>query len=108
MVNLNQNNNSISNENFIQFTANLNPNQKNFYNNSARNNNLRFIDSDNNQVLRIYHQNICGLGTKLNDLLASIYPDLPHILYLTENHLRQFQIQHIRMDDYNPGAEFSK
>ena len=108
MVTLNQNDNYNSNENFIQFTANLNPNQKNFYKNSARNNNLRFIDSDNNQVLRIYHQNICGLGTKTNDLLASLYPYLPHILCLNEHHLTQFQIQHITMDCYNLGAEFSR
>jgi hypothetical protein len=92
MVNLNQNDNNNSNENFIQFTANLNSNQKNFYKNSARNNNLRFIESDSNQVLRIHHQNICGLGTKTNDLLASLYTNLPYVLCLTEHHLRQFQI----------------
>ena len=59
-------------------------------------------------MLRIYHQNICGLGTKTNDLLTSLYPNLPHILWLTEHHLRQLQIQHITMDDYNRGVEFSK
>jgi maltoporin len=107
-VNLNQNDNNNSNEIFIHFTANSNSNQKNFYKNSARNNNLSFIDSDNNQALRIYHQNICDLGTKTNDLLASLYPYLPHILCLTEHHLRQFQIQHITMDDYNLGVEFSR
>jgi len=59
-------------------------------------------------VLRIYHQNICGLWTKTNDLLASLYPYLSHILCLTEHHLRQFQIQHITMDDYNLCLEFSR
>jgi tRNA A22 N-methylase len=108
MVNLNRNDNTNSTENFIQFTANLNPNHKNCYKNIARNNNLRFIDSDNNQGLRIYHQNICGLGTKTNDLLASLYPNLPYILCLNEHHLRQFKIQHITMDNHNLGVEFSK
>ena len=42
------------------------------------------------QVLRIYHQNICGLGSKTNDLLISLYPSLPHIVFLTEHHLSQF------------------
>ena len=46
-----QNDKNNFNENSIQFTANFNHNQKTFYKNSARNNNLRFIDSDNNQVL---------------------------------------------------------
>jgi hypothetical protein len=48
------------------------------------------MDSDNNQVLRIYHQNICVLGSKTNDLLFALYPNLPHILCLTEHNLRQF------------------
>ena len=108
MVNLNQNDNNNSIENCFQFTANSNHNQKNFYKNNARNNNLSLTDSDSNQVLRIYLQNICGLGSKMNDLLVSLYPNLPHILCLTEHHLRQFQIQHITMDDYNLGAEFSR
>jgi len=108
MVSLNQNDNSNFNENFIQFTANFNNYQKKFYKNSARNNNLRFIDSDNNKVLRIYHQNISGLGSKTNDLRVSLYPNLSHIPCLTEHHLRQLQIHHITMDDYNPGTEFSR
>ena len=107
MVSLNQNYNNF-NENFIQFTANFNHNQKKFYKNSARNNNLRFIDRDNNQVLRICHQNICGLGSNTNDLRVSFHPDLSYILCLTEHHLRQFQIQHVTMDDYNLGTEFSR
>ena len=45
-----------------------------FYNNSEKNNDLRFVDSDNNQLLRIYHQSIFGLGSKTNDLLISLYP----------------------------------
>jgi hypothetical protein len=108
MVNLNQNDNNNFNENFTQFTTNLKNNQINFYKNSAKNNNLSFIDSDSNQGLRIYHQNICGLGSKTNDLLISLYQNLPHILCLTEHHLRQFQIQHITIDDYILGAEFSR
>jgi len=59
-------------------------------------------------VLRIYHQNISALGSKMNDLLISFYQNLPHILCLTEHHLGQFQIQHITMDDYILGAEFSR
>jgi hypothetical protein len=59
-------------------------------------------------VLRIYHQDICGLESKTNNLYVSLYPDLPHILCLREDHLRQFHIQHITMYNYNLGAEFSR
>ena len=70
--------------------------------------NLGFLDSDGDQVLRIYHQNICGLGSKANDLLVSLYPDLPHTLCLTEHHLRQFQLQLRTLDSYVLGVEYSR
>jgi len=108
VVNLNHNDNINSNQNFTQFTTNPKYNKANFYKNSTINNNFRFIDSVSNQALRIYHQNICGLAPKTNDLLISLYRNLPHILCLTEHHLRQFQIQHITMDEYILGAEFSR
>ena len=107
MVNLNQSNDNHSNENLFQFSTNKKCNQVNFYKNSAKYN-LGFLDRDSDQVLRIYHQNICGLGSKTNDLLISLYPDLPHILCLTEHHLRQFQLQLITMHNYIIGAEFSR
>jgi len=108
MVNLDQNYINNSKENFTQFTTNSKHNQTNFYKNITKNNNLRFIDNDNNQMLGIYHQNVCGLGSKTNDLLITLYPNFPHILCLTEHHLRQHQIQHLTMDDYILEAEFSR
>jgi len=92
MVSLDQNDIDNFKENLTQSTTNPKHNQTNFYKNSTRNNNLRFIDSDNNQILRIYDQNICGLGSKANDLLISLYPNFTHVLCLTEHHLKQFQI----------------
>jgi hypothetical protein len=41
-----------------------------------------------NDVLRIYHQNICGLGNKTSKLIASIYPNFPHLPCITEHHLK--------------------
>ena len=80
MVNLNQSNDNHSNENLFQFSTSKKCNQVNFYKNSAKKYNLGFLDRDSHQVLRIYHQNICGLGSKTNDLLISLYPNLPHII----------------------------
>ena len=108
MVNLNQSNDNHSNENLFQFSTNKKCNQVHFYKNSAKKYNLGFLGRDSDQVLRIYHQNICGLGSKTNDLLISLYPNLPHILCLTEHHLRPFQLQLITMDSYILGAEFSR
>jgi len=88
MVNLDQNDINNSKENLHHFTTNPKHNQTNFCKISTKNNNLRFIDNDNNQVLRIYQQNICGLGSKTNDLLIALYPNFPHILCLAEHHLK--------------------
>jgi hypothetical protein len=41
-----------------------------------------------NDVLRIYHQNIYRLGNKTNTLIASLYPNFPHLLCNTEHHLK--------------------
>jgi len=41
-----------------------------------------------NDVLRIYRQNICGLGNITNKLIAPLYPNFPHLLCITEHHLK--------------------
>jgi hypothetical protein len=69
---------------------------------------LGCLDSDDDHVLRIFHQNICGIGSKTIDLLTSLYPNLPHILCLTEHHLRQFQLQLTTLDSYVLGTEYSR
>ena len=108
MVNLNHNNDNNTSKNVAQFIANPKYNQVNFYKNGAKRYNLGPLGSDSNEILRIYHQKICGLGSKSNDLLVSLYPKLPHILCLTEHHLRQLQLQHITVDNYILGAAYSR
>ena len=84
MVNVNHNNDNSCNVNFPQSTAYMKSNQINSLKISAKNSNSKFLGNDSSQVLLIYHQNICGLGSKTHDLLTSLYPKLPHILCLTE------------------------
>jgi len=44
-----------------------------------------------NKSLEIYHQNIRGLGNKINELYCHLHhdPDPPHILWLLEHHLSE-------------------
>ena len=42
----------------------------------------------------IYHQNTRGLATKTEELLSHLHPQYPHILCITEHHLKQQQIKH--------------
>jgi hypothetical protein len=37
-----------------------------------------------NQILTIFHQNICGLQTKTNEIVGYLSSDLPYILCFTE------------------------
>jgi hypothetical protein len=37
--------------------------------------------------LQIYHQNIRSLRTKIHEFLSQLYPELPHVIFLTEHHL---------------------
>ena len=83
-------------------------NQVKIYKNRAKEYNPGSSNRNKEQVLRIHHQNICGLGSKTNDLLISLSPSLPHIVCLTEHHLSQFQLQLITLDNYILGAEFSR
>jgi hypothetical protein len=58
--------------------------------------------------LKIHHRNICGLESKFDELLASLYPDLPDILCTSEHHLNSMQIQLISSEEYSLGAEFCR
>jgi hypothetical protein len=65
-------------------------------------------DNHKKQTLKIYHQNICGLGSKTDELIASLYPDLPDILCISEHHSNLMQIQLTSLYEYSLGAEFCR
>jgi hypothetical protein len=41
----------------------------------------------NNNVFKVYHQNIKSLRQKLHELIGYLHPTLPHVICLTEHHL---------------------
>ena len=43
--------------------------------------------------LKIYQQNIRGLGKKASELLSYLHPDFPRVLCLTEYHLKYSQLK---------------
>ena len=50
---------------------------------------------------KIYHQNIRGLGKKACELLCHLHPNFPHVLYLTEHHLKYLQLNNVHIENYN-------
>ena len=55
-------------------------------------NNDFFMVKDNKTTginsITIFHQNICGLREKTDELKSSMYPNFPHILCFSEHHLK--------------------
>jgi hypothetical protein len=58
--------------------------------------------------LKIYHQNICGLRYKIDELLSFLYPDFPHIICITEHHLNYTDLRSIVTDNYKLGASYCR
>jgi len=61
--------------------------------------------SDN---LRIFHQNISGLYRKTDELTTHWENFFPHILCITEHHLRDYEIGNISISHYNLGAFYCR
>jgi hypothetical protein len=61
-------------------------------------NSLDYYHNRNNYI--IFHQNICGISHKTDELIISLLLDTPHVLCLTEHHLRNEEIGNIHLDRY--------
>ena len=58
----------------------------------------------NKDSFKIYHQNIRSLRRKTHELLSQIYPDLPHVICLSEHHLKSMEKNLANIDSYTIGA----
>jgi len=68
---------------------------------------------NDNQILgsnsiTIFHQNICGLNGKTDELTSSLSPNFPHILCFSEHHLKKFELNQINVDGYRIGAAYCR
>ena len=61
-----------------------------------------------NKSLKIFHQNIRGLGNKTNELYCHLHHDLPHILCLSEHYLSESELQLIHLTNYSLGANYCR
>jgi hypothetical protein len=72
----------------------------------------QIIDSSHpiatNKHLTVFHQNIRGLSSKTNELLETILPNLPHVICLTEHHLRKQEIENVSIAHYTLSAKFCR
>jgi exonuclease III len=66
------------------------------------------ISLQSNQILTIFHQNICGLRTKTNEIIGHLSSDLPYTLCFTEHHLSVSEIQSVHIDNYTLGTYYCR
>ena len=76
--------------------------------NSTINVKLPMTDFLKSNRLKIFHQNVCGLSRKINELIVSLLPNLPQILCLTERHLRNEEIVNMNLDMYSLVSQFCR
>jgi hypothetical protein len=65
--------------------------------NDKRRSNLKNCNIVNQNKFIIYHQNIRGINNKIDELLLS-FTELPHVICLSEHHLKEFEITIISLD----------
>jgi hypothetical protein len=61
-----------------------------------------------NKYFTVFHQNISGLRDKTSELLGSILTKLPHVVCLTEHHLREQETENLSITHYTLGAKFCR
>ena len=66
------------------------------------NSNLK--DGSNN--LKVCHQNIRGLRGKVSQLSYILYSELPHMICITEHHLKDFEMDMMSLEYYKLDIKF--
>jgi len=60
------------------------------------------------KTFTIFHQNICGLSNKQEELLHSLTEHPPQIICLTEHHLHDEELEVMSLNQYTIGAKFCR
>ena len=62
--------------------------------------------TNSKNLFKIFHQNIRGLKSKVDELSNSLFPDYPHIMCFTEHHLKDYEIDNLPKDHFKLGSKF--
>jgi hypothetical protein len=57
---------------------------------------------------KILHQNIRGLKLKVEELTNALLPDYPHIMCLTEHHLKDYEILQLPINHFKLGSKYCR
>ena len=62
----------------------------------------------NSKFIKIFHQNIRSIRNKTHELISHVYPDLPHVICLTEHHLNAREVGYVVIENYTIGAHYCR
>ena len=65
-------------------------------------------NTPNNNIIKIYHQNVRSLRNKLHEFVGHLHPSLPNVICLTEHHLNILEKPHTNIEGYSIGAYFCR
>ena len=65
-------------------------------------------NDDTNRPFIIYHQNIQDLNGKVNEFILSLLPEVPHLICLSEHHLKYDEINATHIPAYKLGATYCR
>ena len=65
-------------------------------------------DNNSSRNFTIYHQNIRGISSKIDEFQVSLYHNRPQVLCLTEHRLKTEKITTINLDQHKLGAFFCR
>ena len=65
-------------------------------------------NTPNNNIIKIYHQNVRSLRNKLHEFVGHLHPSLPNVICLTEHHLNILEKPHTNIEGYSIGAHFCR
>ena len=65
-------------------------------------------NDDINNRLSIYHQNIRGIKGKIDEFLMSLPAEAPHLMCLTEHHLKEYELANTHIPNYKLGANYCR
>jgi hypothetical protein len=64
--------------------------------------------STDSSPLLIFHQNICGLRKRTDELINSLFLKFPHILCFSEHHLKEKELEQISLEGCKLGAAYCR
>jgi exonuclease III len=65
-------------------------------------------NNDINNRFIIYHQNIRGLKSKINEFMLSLPAEAPQLICFTEHHLKDYELNNTHIPKYKLGTSYSR